>query len=225
MRTLVRSTVENLNIVPLRPEYFPEIAKLEIECYPTIPRELIGKVENLASHHRIFPEGDFVALLDGVVVGYAGGLFVDFDIQKPDHTMCEIDGNGLHTTHDPSGAYYYGTDIFVRADCRGTGIARKLYDERKNLVRRYNKRGMLAGSIVPGFEDFRTRLNIDEYVEQVRLNQVFDPALSTQLNNGFEILTTIENYYPNEDSNGACVLIYWENTHFRSDESANVDNQ
>ena len=68
------------------------------------------------------------------------GLFVDFDLSRPQHTFNGITGNLTFSTHDSNGAFYYGADISVHPDFRRRGIGTRLYNCRKMVVRKFGKR-------------------------------------------------------------------------------------
>ena len=68
---------------------------------------------NFRRHCEIFPEGNFVALWAGRVVGLGAGLLVDFDFAHTQHRFMEFIGGGNFEGHQPDGAWYYGADISV----------------------------------------------------------------------------------------------------------------
>ena len=88
------------------------------------------------------------------------GLLLDFDFEHPNHTFQEVTGNLLFSTHDPEGDYYYGGDICVHPDYRRKGIGSKLYESRKDVVRKLNRKGIIAGGMLTGFHKYAVRLSI-----------------------------------------------------------------
>ena len=75
--------------------------------------------DDIAAYAEVFPEGYFVALIDGVPVGQGAGIYLDFDFDDPQHTIAGITGEHQCGNHDPRGQWYYGTDISVHPDHRG----------------------------------------------------------------------------------------------------------
>ena len=67
-------------------------------------------------------------------------MFINFDFENHNHSFNEITGKLTLRTHDPSGEYYYGADISVHPDFRRKGIGSRLYECRKDVVRKFNKR-------------------------------------------------------------------------------------
>jgi len=189
----------------------PQCARLELLCFPHAdPEELISEADFLA-YAKTFPEGFFVCLDGDEVVGQAGGIFLDFDFSNPQHTIIEITGEHQCGNHDPEAPWYYGTDIVVHPDHRRRGIGRKLYALRKDLVRRTGKRGIIAGGHIPGFADHKHRMSAAEYAARVAAGELYDPTLTFQLENGFEVRGVLENYIADEATDGWSALIVWEN--------------
>ena len=189
----------------------PQCARLELLCFPhSDPAELISEAD-FRAYATTFPEGFFVCLDGDEVVGQAGGIFLDFDFSNPQHTIVGITGEHQCGNHDPDAPWYYGTDILVHPEHRRRGIGRKLYALRKDVVRSYGKRGIIAGGHIPGFADHKHRMSAAEYTARVASGELYDPTLSFQLENGFEIRGVLENYISDEATDGWSALIVWEN--------------
>ena len=199
-----------LEIVNLRPEMATDLAEIERLSFPKAnPDELFG-VADILAYCDVFPEGYFVALLDGVPVGQGAGIFLDFDFENPQHTIVEITGEHQCGNHNPDGEWYYGTDISVHPDHRGKGIGRALYDARKGFVKASGKRGIIAGGSLPGFEEFIGEMEIEQYVDDVVAGRRYDPTLSFQLSQGFEVRGLLEGYLDDPADDGWATLIVWE---------------
>ena len=92
---------------------------------------------------------------------------------------------------------------------------RKLYELRKDVVRRHNKKGIIAGGHMPGFGDHKHLMTAAEYAEQVAAGELYDATLSFQLENGFEIRGVLEGYIEDELTDGWSALIVWENPDYQ----------
>ena len=115
------------------------------------------------------------------MVGLGSGIYTHFDFAHPQHTLVEVTDQG----HDREGEWYYGLDISVHPEYRGKGIGRKLYDARKALVQRDNKRGIVAGGLTPDFTKHKDSMSIEDYVDKICQGNLYDSTLSFQLRRRF----------------------------------------
>lgn len=92
---------------------------------------------------EIFPEGQFVVVINDKVVGCALSIIINYDDFGDDHTYQQITGNYSFNTHTKSGDVLYGIEVFVHPDYRGLRLARRLYDARKQLAERQNLRSII----------------------------------------------------------------------------------
>jgi GNAT superfamily N-acetyltransferase len=203
--------MSDLRYVTASGAYAQEMVELEWLCFPNVDRGDLLKVEGVLLQERLFPEGSFMVLDDDRVVAMASGVFVDYDISEPQHSMGEVAGEEGVGNHDPNGAWYYGIDIAVHPDYRGRGIARTLYDLRKQLVIDRGKRGIIAGGVIPGFAAHKHEMSAQEYVDAVASGDLVDPTLSAQVRNGFEVLGVIANYMSDETTDHWASFIVWFN--------------
>ena len=193
-----------------------EIIKLDETTQLDFSREMVeraydrisgysrGQVRGQINH---FPEGQFVALYDGRIVGYCASMRVDADLAFAPHDWEEITANGFGSRHDPTGAWLYGYEMCVDPKVRGVRIGQRLYDARKTLAERLELKGIVIGGRMPGYQ--RNRRKVDGpagYLEAVATRKLRDPVVSFQLRNGFEIKGVLENYLPEDkrsDGNAA----------------------
>lgn len=190
-------------------EHIQQLIVLQIVCYPTLADTSRLKAPHFESHLRIFPEGQWVALDGARVVGMSAGFLTTFDFDHPQHTFDEIIDYGYFTRHHPEGQHFYGADVSVHPAYRGRGISHRLYDARKDLVRRLGLRGIVAGAMIPGFARDKTYIDAPTYVARVVAGEIFDPTLSVQLRQGFRVRGLLPNYLPDSATDGWAVLIEW----------------
>jgi GNAT superfamily N-acetyltransferase len=204
-----------LKVVNLTADLAGQCAALELAAFPHANAEDLLSEADIRAYAETFPEGFFVVLDGERVAGQGAGIFLDFDFDHPQHTIAEIAGEHQCANHTPDGAWYYGTDMAVHPDYRRRGIGRMLYEVRKDLVRRHNKRGIIAGGHMPGYGRHRNDMTTAEYIARVAAGDLYDPTLSFQIENGFRIITILHNYIRDEITGGDSALIVWENPDYR----------
>ena len=203
--------MSDLRYQTLTADWAPKCRQLELSVFEHAnPDELIGE-EDFRAYARVFPEGFFLCLDGDRLVGQAGGIFLDFDFDHPQHTIVEITGEHQCGNHDPDADWYYGTDIAVSPDYRRRGIGRQFYKLRKDLAMRHNKRGIIAGGHMPDFVNHKAKMSAQEYVDRVASGELYDATLTFQLENGFSIEGVLENYIEDEATDGWAALIVWHN--------------
>ena len=191
--------------------YAEAIVELELLCFPTIDREHLLTVDDVFDQAEVFPEGAFMALDGDEVVGIASGIFVDFDLDDIQHTLDDILPDGIHS-HDPKGAWYYGIDIAVHPEYRGRGIGKRMYELRKQVVRDFGRKGIIAGGVLPGFAEHKHEMSAADYATAVASGELFDATLSFQLANGFELLGVVAGYVDDPQADGWASFIVWHNS-------------
>ncbi|MFN3841857.1 MAG: GNAT family N-acetyltransferase [Rehaibacterium terrae] len=172
--------------------------------------------EMVAGHLAHFPEGQFVAVYDGRIVGYCATFRIAEALALSPHRWREITGNGYGSRHDPSGDWLYGMEVCVDPEYRGMRIGRRLYEARKRLCSDLRLKGIVFGGRLPGLSR-RKRYHGDPaaYVEDVKAGRVRDRALSFQLGNGFEPIGVLRDYLPTDrESLGHAAHLVWRNPRF-----------
>ena len=206
--------MSNITITNTRSEHLAALAKHQQICFPTLDPAEWMREEHFASHLRLFPEGQHVALDGERVVGQSSTFRVRDDQVFRPHRFPDIIAGGFFTNHDPGGTWLYGADMSVHPDYRGLRISRLLYDARKELIRRLNLRGMVAGGMLPGYNARRDEMSVEEYVERVTRGELFDPTLTPQLRSGFVVRGILHDYIDDSRITPHGTLIVWENPDF-----------
>ncbi len=198
----------------LEPKWVPGAKLVEHAAFETADPDDLLSEEDLYIYCEVFPDGAFVALDGDRVVGLGTGIFVDFDFDHIQHTIHDVAGDNQCANHDPAGDWYYGTDITVLSDYRGHGIGRRLYELRKEVAVRFNRKGIIAGGHLPGYADHRD-MSAEDYVAKVVAGELFDPTLTFQLRNGFEVRGIINDYIEDPAIDNKSSLIVWENPEYK----------
>ncbi len=200
-----------LDYVQVAPRFAEDLEELERICFPTTDPADLTSVATVEMQCEKFPEGGFVVLDGERVIGFGMGVFVDFDLDDFQHHIDEAVGPTGSEFHDPDGEWYYGTDIAVHPEYRGMGVGRRLYELRKDVVRRYNRAGIIAGGVIPGFAKHKHTMSAEEYVRKVAAGELTDPTLSFQISNGFEARGVIAGYMRDEAVDNYASFIVWHN--------------
>ena len=204
-----------IRIETIQPRYASALEQLQRDCFPTLADDELMRERHFLNHCRLFPEGNFVALLGERVVGLGSGFLIDFDFEHAQHSFQEIIDGGYYSHHDPDGDWYYGGDISVHPDFRRRGIGSLLYRARMGIVQRLNRRGIVAGGLIPGYADLKRAMTPNAYVEAVVAGDVYDSTLSFQLGRGFVVRGLLENYIEDDASDNWATLIVWENPQYK----------
>ncbi|MCP3998414.1 MAG: GNAT family N-acetyltransferase [bacterium] len=195
----------------IAPEHAEGLVGVEHASFPGLSGfDLLGE-HDIHRYCEVFPEGGFVALDGGRPVAMGLGIFVDFDFSNPNHTLEQVSGDQQCGNHDPEGDWYYGINISVHPDYRGRGIGRELYGLRKQVCRHFNRKGIVAGGVIPGYADRIRDMSCVDYIEGVVAGDLYDPTLTFQLENGFRAVAPLPDYMEDEAVGNWAVLIAWDN--------------
>ena len=194
------------------PRDFDAITSLCSRVYPDTPP---WNAAQLASHLRLFPEGQFVAVYGPQedVVGMAASLIVEWDHYHMLDDWEQFTSDGMFTNHDPRhGHTLYGAEVIVDPGLQHHGIGDKLYCVRRELTESLKLRRIRAGSRLRGYCDHAAQMRPAEYVKEVVRGAVHDPTLSFQLQEGFHVLAVVPHYLSDDpDSLGYAAVIEWLN--------------
>ncbi len=206
---LERASGASLRVVQVTEELAEQCGALETMCFPHANPDHLVTATDVRAYCKVFPEGFFVVLDGDTVVGQGAGILLDFDFEHPQHRIVDLVGKDGCGSHDPAGTWYYGTDIAVHPGWRRRGIGQMLYDLRKDLVRRLGKAGILAGANLAGFHKHKATMSAPAYIDAVVRGELYDPTLSFQINQGFEVIAALENYLEDPETDSWAALIRW----------------
>jgi predicted amidohydrolase/GNAT superfamily N-acetyltransferase len=183
-------------------------------AYTALGEDTLCDARQLELQIRAFPEGQLVATLDGKIVGYAMSLILDLDDDGPWYSYTEVTGGGTFNTHDPAGDTLYGADIAVHPRYRGKGVASRLYDNRKAILRRFNLRRMVAGGRIPGYREHAGRLTAEEYVAKVTSGEMRDSSPNAHLKAGYHVRDVRMGYLKDASSLNYATFLEYLNPKF-----------
>ncbi|GGH73795.1 putative amidohydrolase/ribosomal protein S18 acetylase RimI-like enzyme [Pullulanibacillus pueri] len=197
----------------IKMEDIDDILELQKRCFPGMDP---WKRDQLESHLKIFPEGQFCITYEGKIIGSCSSLIINFEEYDNNHTWDDITDEGYITNHNPDGDNLYGIEVMVDPEFRRMKIGRRLYEARKELARELNLESILIGGRIPGYHDHADSLTPREYVEEVIERNLYDPVLTFQLMNGFVLKRINAHYLPDDvASEEYATLMEWNNIDFR----------
>ncbi|WP_100405776.1 GNAT family N-acetyltransferase [Bacillus solitudinis] len=196
-------------IRPYTIDDFEGLLDVQKEAFPPpFPEELWWSREQIQAHFETFPEGALLAEDDGIIVGSATSLLIAFNGES--HTWEEVADRGyIRNSHNSNGESLYGIDVCVRPSYRGQGVAKALYEARKETVKQLGLKRFLAGCRIPNFHEYAHKMNVEDYIEAVTRGSIHDLVLSFMLKRGLTVVQPLPNYLADEESLNYAVLVEW----------------
>jgi len=188
----------------------PDVIALSSRVYPNMP---IYTKKIIKNHISVFPDGQFVAIFDGHIIGYSSSIRILGETALQPHTWDEITNEGSGSTHHPCGDYLYGMEIFVDEKYRDHHIGQRIYNIRKKLCIRLRLKGIITGGRLPHLAETIAEAQTPEhYVEMVQTGKIKDHTLLFQLRNGFQVIRVLKDYIPEDnESLGYATHLIWYN--------------
>ncbi|MEJ2616308.1 MAG: GNAT family N-acetyltransferase [Ignavibacteriaceae bacterium] len=194
------------------PAHFDDIRELQRKVYPGLKP---WSYEQLENHLKVFAEGQFIADLEGKIVGTSSSFIILWDEYGPDHNWKEITGAGMFSTHNPEGKTLYGAEVCVDPEFRKKGIGQKIYKQRRKLCTRLNLKRIIAAGRIPNYYLYADKMDPHTYCLKVIWGDIYDPVLRFQLRQGFQFCDIVENYlHGDSQSLEYASLIVWLNPNY-----------
>ncbi|KMT64525.1 carbon-nitrogen hydrolase family protein [Catenovulum maritimum] len=206
----------HLSLINLQPEHYPQVQKLMDLVYADIggawPEKTISQMI------KDFPEGQLGLMDDDKLVGIALSVRVDYLKFSNPHTYDDLIGPQSIILNNDKGDAVYGLDMLIHPKYRGFRLGRRLYDARKELCRQYNLKAILAGGRITEYHKHSDTVSPSEYINKVGRKEIYDPILSFQLSNDFQVKRLLKQYLPeDEKSAGYATLLEWNNILYEPD--------
>jgi predicted amidohydrolase/GNAT superfamily N-acetyltransferase len=198
---------------------------LEISDYKELKAAMIDSYRSMAeaywSENQIeslltkFPAGQVVIRVNDKVAGCALSIVVNEDLLEGEHTYKDITSDYTFNNHRDNGDFLYGIDVFIKPEFRGLRLGRRLYDYRKELCEKLNLKGIVFGGRIPNYHKYMENMSPKEYLEKVKLKEIYDPVLNFQLANDFHPSRIMRNYLEGDaQSSDFAVLLEWDNIYY-----------
>ena len=194
------------------PRDFAAIAEL---CARVYPEDKPWTAAQLASHHALFPEGQFVAVdrEQDRVVGMCASLIVLWDHYDMFDGWEDFTADGMFTNHEPTrGRTLYAAEALVDPTLQGHGIGGVLYAARREMVERLGLLRIRGGARLRSYHRYAQKMSAADYVVEVVHGRIDDQTLSFQLHEGFHVLAVVPHYLGEDpETLGYAALIEWLN--------------
>jgi predicted amidohydrolase/GNAT superfamily N-acetyltransferase len=211
-----------------------KIRNLEKQDYPQL-KELMDQIyQDIGGswpEHTIFkliddlPEGQICVVDHDQIIGVALSVQVNYQQFSNPHTYDDLISKRETILNNPNGDALYGLDVLIHPDYRGYRLGRRLYEARKDLCRQHNLRAILAGGRIPNYHEHSDEMSPAEYFEAVKNKRIYDPILTFQLSNDFQVTRLLKQYLPeDEKSEGYATLLEWRNI-FYEPETTVIDSK
>ena len=159
-----------------------------------------------------FPDGQICIEDSGQLIAVALTVCVKYERFSNPHTYDDLILRNEKIWHNANGDSLYGLDVFIHPEFRGYRLGRRLYEARKELCRSMNLRAILAGGRIPSYHKYSDQYTPAEYIQRVDRKEIYDPILSFQLSNDFQVTRLMHKYLPeDEKSLGYATLLEWRN--------------
>ncbi len=175
-------------------------------------KDLFFTEEHFKSHLEIFPEGQFVAELDGKIIGYLTLQKILADPKNPAAGIgnwFETSGQGFLTNHNPNGNVIFGVALGALPNNVGAG---PLLVERgiEFMIEQGCDCGFLVGRI-PGYHEYADRMSAEEYITTLVDGKSLDPQIRMYTAFGIRVGGLIPNYIEDPKSLNYGVLLVLDN--------------
>ncbi|UZD64034.1 MULTISPECIES: bifunctional GNAT family N-acetyltransferase/carbon-nitrogen hydrolase family protein [Marinobacter] len=159
-----------------------------------------------------FPDGQICIEDSGELIAVALTVCVKYERFSNPHTYDDLILRNEKIWHNANGDSLYGLDVFIHPDYRGYRLGRRLYEARKELCRSKNLRAILAGGRIPNYHKYADQYTPAEYIQRVDRKEIYDPILSFQLSNDFQVTRLMHKYLPEDQKSlGYATLLEWNN--------------
>ncbi|MCS6822515.1 MAG: bifunctional GNAT family N-acetyltransferase/carbon-nitrogen hydrolase family protein [Microscillaceae bacterium] len=213
-----------LNLRNIEKKDIPHILELTNKIYSKLNDN--WTYEQIEALLKVFPEGQICIEDKGEIVACAFSIIVDYEKFGDKHTYNQITANCTFTTHDYDGDVLYGVDIFVHPDYQGLRLGRRLYDARKEMCENLNLKSIIAGGRIPGYTKYANKLTPREYIDKVKAKEIYDPILTFQLSNDFQVKKVLKNYLPSDnESHAYASLLQWHNIYYEEENDKIINTQ
>lgn len=173
---------------------------------PPFPQEYHWQAHHIRSHLKHFPIGQYVADVDGRVVGSCSNTIISEEKWQAHGSWIETVGDPGIRNFDPSGTTLYGLDITVHPDFRRQGVGRGFYEARFELCQTRGLARYGTGCRMPDF-CASGAATVEQYADEVVAGNRNDRTLTPLLRYGLSFIAVVRGYMEDFESDNAGALL------------------
>jgi len=197
----------------MRREHVAGVVALQRFAFPPpFPEDQLWGADHLTRHIELFPEGQFVMVVDGLVVGSCSNTLISEERWQAHEDWSGLVGGPFLDAFDAKGSTLYGLDISVHPEYRRLGLGRRFYEARFQFVRERGLTRYGTGCRLPdyrAFADARPDVDVHAYGALVHDGKATDRTLTPLLRYGLTFLEVVEDYMQDDESANAAALLEW----------------
>ncbi len=175
---------------------------------PPFSEDLHWGAEHLARHIEVFPEGQWVAVCDGYIVGSCSNCIISESLWQAHGSWASTVGGPFLEKHSLDGTTLYGLDITVHPGFRKQGIGRAFYSKRFGYVRSNNLTRYGTGCRIPDYISSGVATQ-EEYCQLVAVGEMNDRTMTPLLRMGLCYQGVIHAYMTDGESGNAAAMLEW----------------
>lgn len=198
--------------IPDEGKFLDEVMDVERSAWPP---ELQATKEKFASRLHVFPEGFFVAKVDGKISGVTTSQITTYD-PSVTKTWDEITDNGMIAkTHSPEGNALYVVSVGVAKEAQGNHVGGQIVEKQKELALGLGLKYLYLGARIPGYDKYckeHGELTIEKYLETKDSDgEAVDPEIRFYNRRGLQVKKIISEFEADNDSRNYGAVMVWEN--------------
>lgn len=189
------------------------VMRVEEEAWPA---EMRAPREKFESRLRTFPQGFYVTIIDGKIMGVSTSMRFQYHSDHPPRTWDEVTANGWMTNHDPQGNALYVVSVGVSPQAHGKGVGSQLVQAQKELVRKLKLDSLVLGARCPEYHSPEfDQVPVKQYVQMTRSDQQpQDKELRFYVRNGLKVVCAMPEYMGtgnDPESRDYGIIMAWDN--------------
>lgn len=166
--------------------------------------------EHFKSHLKVFPEGIFIAEVNGEIAGLGISELIDYDLEHPIPTWYEVSDEGfIAQTHNPNGKSMYGISLSASPRFSEFRLGSRIVEAVKQAVVDLKLDRLILGSRIPRYHRFASKMSVEQYINTQRGNRYMDPEIEFYSQHGLKIEKIMPDYFEDPDSLNYGVLMIW----------------